>query len=273
MAVVEGRETGRGHFISSRTRAVGVACISARQGTRMALALAAACVSVAVAAVMLQPAGGDLASAEEMLGESDPRAHAGIGRIAYAGIVPYVAKRSRSHPHAVVCGDESSVSCVLSEAADGLHDAVSSKSKRGSGKRAVEEAARGRGFAPWHVSDQSTAARAAARKAIARTGQGQGFEWIHSLWQGAENLDHEIDYGGRALPRVHHSLRRRGARTSAGRERVAESAISKTVDLMALESVARQMLPVVSAVDRPVCKCQYPCAVPLRVASLACFCT
>lgn len=202
---------------------------------RAALALAAvACLSVALAGMMLRPAGSEIGSAAEMLGVRAVSTHAaGVARISYAGIVPYVVKRSRSHPRAVACGGDSSVSCVLSEAETGLHDAMSSKRQQGAGMQAVQEAARGRGFAPWHVSDQSKAARAAARRAVARSGHGHALDWIHSLWRGAENLDHEIDYGGRALPRVNDSPRTRGVRSSADRqprrERVAVSAISKTV--------------------------------------------
>ena len=96
-------------------------------------------------------------------------------RVSYAGIVPYI----RNHnvplsPRAVVCGGGSSVGCVLSIAEDGLQSAMASE-VIGPGRLAVEQAARGKGFAPWHVSHQNKAARVAARHAVAvSSGNGHG---------------------------------------------------------------------------------------------------
>ena len=99
----------------------------------------------------------------------------GTARISYAGIVPYKEERSRSHPRAVACGDASSVGCVLTAAEDGLHNAMAEDRKPGPGKLAIEQAAKGRGFAEWDVSHQSKAARIAARHTVAASsGHGQG---------------------------------------------------------------------------------------------------
>lgn len=96
-------------------------------------------------------------------------------RILYAGIVPYREERSRSHPRAVACRGGSSVTCVLSAAEDGLHNAMAADGKPGPGKLAIEQAAKGRGFAEWHVAHQTKAARIAARDAVAdSSGHGQG---------------------------------------------------------------------------------------------------
>jgi hypothetical protein len=191
---------------------------------------AAACAGIALAGAAIEAVrgSGSVQTAAALLGV--PRnAHGGTARIAYAGIVPYVDRRSQAHPRAVACGGESSVACVLSEAEDGLRAATSGASKQGAGRKAVEEAAQGRGFAPWRVSHQSKAARAAARRAVAQSGHGHALDWVHSIWRGAENLDHEIDYGGRALPaRSHRSDQPHGARRGR-KARAAESAISKTV--------------------------------------------
>ena len=95
-------------------------------------------------------------------------------RIAYAGVVPYRVHRSRSKHRAVACGGGSSVECVVVAAENGLHKAMEG-APAGPGKLAVEEAAKGRGFAPWHVAHQSKAARNAARHALAvSSGNGHG---------------------------------------------------------------------------------------------------
>ena len=95
-------------------------------------------------------------------------------RIAYAGVVPYRVHRSRSKHRAVACGGGSSVECVVVAAENGLHKAMEG-APAGPGYLAVEEAAKGRGFAPWHVAHQSKAARTAARHALAASsGNGHG---------------------------------------------------------------------------------------------------
>jgi len=95
-------------------------------------------------------------------------------RVSYAGIVPYIRDQPRLNPRAVVCRGGSSVGCVLTTAEDGLQSAMASE-VIGPGRLAVEQAARGKGFAPWHVSHQNKAARVAARHAVAvSSGNGHG---------------------------------------------------------------------------------------------------
>ena len=96
-------------------------------------------------------------------------------QISYAGIVPYVVHRHRVHPQAVACGGTaSSVACVLSAAENELQGEMA-RGRTDAGKAAVEQAAKGRGFAPWDVSHQNKAARVAARRRIATS----------SAWHGA----------------------------------------------------------------------------------------
>ena len=103
-------------------------------------------------------------------------------RVSYAGIVPYEKHRARSRPRAVACGGGSSVACVLSAAEQGIHSAMTSKGTTGPGKLAVEQAAKGKGFAPWDVSHQSKTARQAARRAVAASsGHGQGRLPLHPV--------------------------------------------------------------------------------------------
>ncbi len=212
-------------------RRAGVGPLSSRSLSAALALAAAACAGIALAGAALEALrwSGSVQTAATLLGVPRSAHGGGTARISYAGIVPYVDRRSRAHPRAVACGGASSVACVLSEAEDGLRAAASGASKQGAGRKAVEEAAQGRGFAPWHVSHQSKAARAAARRAVAQSGHGHGLDWVHSIWRGAENIDHEIDYGGRALPaRAHRSERPHGARRGR-KARAAQSAISKTV--------------------------------------------
>lgn len=116
--------------------------------------------------------------------------------LSYAGIVPYTSDRSRGHPRAVICGGGASVGCVLSTAEDGLHSAMAGDKEAGPGKLAVEQAARGKGFAPWHVSHQTKAARVNAQHTVAASsGHGHG---PYSLRPGT----HTAGSDRRALPQA-----------------------------------------------------------------------
>jgi len=100
---------------------------------------------------------------------------ASAARIAYAGIVPYVKRQGAARAHPVACDAGSSVGCVLSAAERGVQRALAGGDRRGPGMRAVEQAAKGKGFAPWDVSHQTKAARLKARRAVeASSGHGKG---------------------------------------------------------------------------------------------------
>jgi hypothetical protein len=100
---------------------------------------------------------------------------ASAARIAYAGIVPYIKRQGAARARPVACDAGSSVGCVLSAAERGVQRALAGGDRRGPGMRAVEQAAKGKGFAPWDVSHQTKAARLKARRAVeASSGHGKG---------------------------------------------------------------------------------------------------
>ena len=104
-----------------------------------------------------------------------PGRKASAARIAYAGIVPYVKRQGAARAHPVACDAGSSVGCVLSAAERGVLRAMASGDRRGPGRLAVEQAAKGKGFAPWDVSHQTKATRLKARRAVeASSGHGKG---------------------------------------------------------------------------------------------------
>ena len=153
--------------------------------------------------------------------------------LAFAGIVPYIPDHKRRHPRAVACGGSgSSLGCVLSAATDGLRELTASPGA-GPGRVAVQQAAKGKGFAPWDVSQQTRAQRTAARQAIAESGTWHTPTWLAAILHGAANLDHEIDYGGRPLSSETARHRRgRTSRSSSGRRQQAKRAstvISTTI--------------------------------------------
>mmetsp|Transcript_47514 Transcript_47514/g.74230 ORF Transcript_47514/g.74230 Transcript_47514/m.74230 type:complete len:193 (-) Transcript_47514:66-644(-) len=127
----------------------------------------------------------------------------------------------------VVCSGESSVSCVVSSAQKSLHRAFGS-SPKGPGRLAVQKAAQGRGFAPWDIRrNRSPAQVKAARSAVkqAAAGTGDGFSWLSNVWDDYENIDHEIDDGGRPP-------RSRQASNLSGSSRSRRSRLRQTSDKM-----------------------------------------
>jgi len=120
-------------------------------------------------------------------------------RIGYAGIVPYVKRRPRK-VHAVACGGGSSVNCVVQSLSKSIKDTFSAAKNKSPGKIAVERAAKGLGFSPWQVGKQTTQQKAHIQKSLDST-RSSGFGFLRNIVNGYENLDHEIDYGGKQLPK------------------------------------------------------------------------
>mmetsp|Transcript_46643 Transcript_46643/g.146231 ORF Transcript_46643/g.146231 Transcript_46643/m.146231 type:complete len:232 (-) Transcript_46643:1511-2206(-) len=119
-------------------------------------------------------------------------------RIGYAGIVPYVREKPR-RVQAVTCGGGSSVGCVVQSLSKSIRNTFSAPEKKSRGRIAVEKAARGLGFSPWQVGKQTTRQRAHIQKKLESTSN-SGFGFLRNIVNGYENLDHEIDYGGKELP-------------------------------------------------------------------------
>jgi len=139
-----------------------------------ALTVALGAVACALLAGAIVGTGGARAPAA-LLGVRQGGARVRAARISYAGIVPYVEHRAAGRPRAVACGAGSSVGCVLSAAEQGVRREMAGRGRPGPGRLAVEQAAKGKGFAPWDVSDQTKAAREKARRAVAASsGHGQG---------------------------------------------------------------------------------------------------